>query len=140
MLENIKLNNMQDKIIPINMGINYEKDYVSIPTTVVNTQGTLLKTKGNGIKVPAGKLSDIIEKYNIDAQILKMDCEGCEYNIILKDYDTIKEFEEIGFEYHSYNTKIPVKRLLERLNNGFECRIIEKKSKDIGLVYCIRRK
>jgi len=43
MLENIKLNSMEDKIIPINMGINYESNYISIPTTIVNTQGTLLK-------------------------------------------------------------------------------------------------
>ena len=81
MLENIKLNNIEDEIIPINMGINYEKDYVFIPVTVANTQGILLKPKGNGIKVPAGKLSDIIEKYNINAQVLKMDCEDA--NMIL---------------------------------------------------------
>jgi len=32
MLENIKLNNMDEKIIPINIGINYEKDYIIINT------------------------------------------------------------------------------------------------------------
>ncbi|AMD30084.1 hypothetical protein Nps_01685 [Candidatus Nanopusillus acidilobi] len=140
MIENIKLNNMENKIIPINVGISYEKDYIFIPVTTVSTQDTLLKSEGNGIKVPAGKLRDIIDKYNIDAQILKMDCEGCEYNIILKDYDTIKEFDEIGFEYHAYNTKIPVSKLIEKLNKDFECKIIKEKSKDIGLVYCIRKK
>jgi len=36
-LENIKLNNMEDKIIPINMGINYEKDYINIHTNAANT-------------------------------------------------------------------------------------------------------
>jgi tRNA G37 N-methylase Trm5 len=30
MLENIKLNNMEDKIIPINIRISYEKDYIII--------------------------------------------------------------------------------------------------------------
>jgi len=140
MLENIKLNNMEDKIIPINMGISYEKDYITISTKVVYTQGTLFRSEGNGIKVSAGKLSDIINKYNINAQILKMDCEGCEYDIILKDHDTIKEFDEIGFEYHAKNTKIPVNKLLEKLNNNFECKIIKEKSKDVGLVYCIRKK
>jgi FkbM family methyltransferase len=75
MLENIKLNNIEDKIISINMGISYEKDYITNSTTTANTQGTLLKPEGNGIKVPAGKLIDIIDKYNMDAQVLKMDCE-----------------------------------------------------------------
>jgi FkbM family methyltransferase len=140
MLENIKLNNMENRIIPINMGISYDDDYVSIYKSVPDTQGALLKPEEKGIKVPAGKLSDIIEKYNINAQILKMDCEGCEYNVILKDYDTIKEFDEIEFEYHAYNAKIPISKLLERLNNDFECKIIKEKSKYIGLVYCIRKK
>ena len=140
MLENIKLNNMEDKIIPINMGINYEKDYVVINTKdTTHTAFSFFNSNNNGIKISAGKLSDIIEKYNIDAQVLKMDCEGCEYDIILKDYDTIKEFDEIGFEYHAYNTKIPVNKLLDKLNNNFECKIIKEKN-DIGLVYCINKK
>ncbi len=141
MIENIKLNNMEDKIVPINMGINYEKDYITINIMDINNvAGSFFNSNNDGIKIPAGKLSDIIDKYNIDAQILKMDCEGCEYDIILKDYDTIKEFDEIGFEYHVYNTKIPVSKLLEKLNKDFECRIIEEKSKDIGLIYCIRKR
>jgi len=125
MIENIKLNNMEDKIIPINMGISYEKDYVSINIVDINhVGGSFFNSNNTSIKVPASKLSDIIEKYNIDAQILKMDCEGCEYDVILKDYDTIREFEEIGFEYHAYNTKISVKKLLEKLNKDFECKFI----------------
>jgi len=140
-IENIKLNNMEDKIIPINIGINYEKDYVSIYKSVLDTQGALLKPENNGIKVPAGKLSEIIEKYNINAQVLKMDCEGCEYNIILKDYDTIKEFDEIGFEYHAYNTKIPVSKLIEKLNKDFECKFIRGGTNEkLGILHCIRRK
>ncbi len=143
MIENIKLNNIEDKIVPINMGISYEKDYITIDVKdITRVAFSIFKSNNNntGIKIPAGKLSDIIEKYNIDAQILKMDCEGCEYDIILKDYDTIKEFDEIEFEYHAYNTKISVSKLLDKLNKDFECRIIEEKSKDIGLVHCIRKK
>jgi len=142
MLENIKLNNMEDKIIPINMGINYEKDYVVINTKdTTHTAFSFFNSNNNGIKVPAGKLRDIIEKYNIDAQVLKMDCEGCEYDIILKDYDNIKEFEEIGFEYHAYNTKIPVSKLLEKLSKDFECKIIKGGiNEKIGILHCIRKK
>jgi FkbM family methyltransferase len=141
MLENIKLNNMEDKIIPINIGINYEKDYIFINTkNFAQIAGSFFNSNNKGIKIPAGKLSDIIDKYNIDAQILKMDCEGCEYDIILKDYDTIKEFEEIGFEYHINQIKTPINKLLDKLNNDFECKIIEEKSKDIGLIHCINKK
>jgi FkbM family methyltransferase len=141
MLENIKLNNMEDRIVPINMGISYEKNYVSINIMdITHVGGSFFNSHKKGIKVPAGKLNDIIDKYNIDTQVLKMDCEGCEYDIILKDYDTIKEFDEIEIEYHANNTKISVSKLLEKLNKDFECKIIKEKSKDIGLVYCIRKK
>jgi len=45
---------------------------------------------------------------------------------ILKTYsDIIKEFDEIEFEYHAYNTKIPVNKLLEKLNKDFECKFIK---------------
>ena len=142
MLENIKLNNMEDKIIPINMGINYDNNYIMINTKDMTlVAGSFFNSNNKGIKVPAGKLSDIIDKYNIDAQILKMDCEGCEYDIILKDYDTIKEFDEIGFEYHANNTKIPVSKLLEKLNKDFECKFIKGGvNKKIGIIHCIRKK
>lgn len=140
MLENIKLNNMI-KIIPINVGISYEFDYISISTTKANTQHILLKPQEKGYKIPAYSLSKLIDKYNIDAEVLKMDCEGCEYNIILKDYDTIKEFDEIGFEYHAYNTKIPVSKLLEKLNKDFECKFIKGGiNEKLGIIHCIRKK
>ena len=142
MLENIKLNNMEDKIIPINVGISYNSDYVTInikDTPLVIS--TFFNSNNNGIKIPAGKLSDIIKKYNIDAQVLKMDCEGCEYDIILKDYDTIKEFEEIEFEYHADKARIPVSKLLEKLNKDFECRFVrEDINKDVGIIYCKRKR
>jgi len=68
MLENIKLNKMEDKIIPINMGINYEKDYISISATKTNTQYILLKPEERGYKILAYSLSKLIDKYNIDAK------------------------------------------------------------------------
>jgi len=142
MLENIKLNNMENKIIPINVGISYNSDYVTINVKdIVQASSSFFNSNNNGIKILAGKLSDIIDKYNIDAQVLKMDCEGCEYDIILKDYDTIKEFDEIGFEYHTYNTKIPVSKLLEKLYKDFECKFIRGgTNKKLGLIHCIRKK
>ena len=140
MLENIKLNNMI-KIIPINAGISYEFDYISISTTKANTQHILLKPQERAYKIPAYSLSKLIDKYNIDAEVLKMDCEGCEYDIILKDYDTIKEFDEIGFEYHAYNTKIPVSKLLEKLNRDFECKFIKGGiNEKLGIIHCRRKK
>jgi FkbM family methyltransferase len=147
MWDNIILNDMEEQIIPINMGISYKRNYVVINTKKIDeAENTLFKSTGIGVRIPAGKLSKIIDKYNIDAQILKMDCEGCEYDIILKDYDTIKEFDEIGFEYHAYNTNISVNELLKKLSKDFECRIIRNWSNyewlegKRGILHCIRKR
>ncbi|MFP3167288.1 MAG: FkbM family methyltransferase [Candidatus Nanopusillus sp.] len=129
------------KIIPINIGISYIGDYVTINVKdIFRASSSFFNSNNNGIKIPAGKLSDIIKKYNIDAQILKMDCEGCEYDIILKDYDIIKNFDEIGIEHYAYKTKILASKLLERLSKDFECKIIKGGIDREGILHCIRKR
>ena len=147
MWDNIILNDMEKQIIPINVGINYKRNYVVINTKKIDeVEDTLFRSEGIGMRIPAGKLSKIIDNYNIDAQVLKIDCMGCEYDLILKDYDTIKEFEEIGFEYYAYNAKISVNELLKKLNRDFDCRIIwnwsdlEWPEGKRGILHCIRKK
>jgi FkbM family methyltransferase len=73
-------------------------------------------------EVPTYTLSDIMPE---DPYILKMDCEGCEYDIILKDYDLVRKFDVIVFEIHEYITHIPHKVLLDKLNADYDCNIYE---------------
>jgi hypothetical protein len=51
-----------------------------------------------------------------------MDCEGCEYDVILNDYEHVSSFSEVYFEYHAFAIKKPVDLLLEKLHNDFKCR------------------
>jgi len=52
-------------------------------------------------KIPLMTLSDILEKYDIQSAVLKMDCEGCEYNSILSSpKETLRKFTNIQIEYH----------------------------------------
>jgi len=73
-------------------------------------------------EVPTYTLSEIMPE---DPYILKMDCEGCEYDIILKDYDTVRKFNVIVFETHEYITHISHKVLLDKLNANYNCNIYE---------------
>jgi hypothetical protein len=42
-------------------------------------------------------------------EVLKMNCES---DVILNDYEHVRLFDEVYFEYHAFITKIPVRRAL----------------------------
>lgn len=66
---------------------------------------------------PLITLDNLIERYNINADILKIDCEGCEYDVIIRaSNDTLRRFSHIQIEYH-YGYK-NLKEKLEK--NGFK--------------------
>jgi len=56
-------------------------------------------------EVDAITLGEIVEKYGIGGgAVLKMGCGGCEYDVILNDYERVKLFDEVLFEHHAYVT------------------------------------
>lgn len=55
----------------------------------------------SGIKVPTMTLEDIMKTHSIDSAILKMDCEGCEYDSIMQSSkETLQKFTHVQLEYH----------------------------------------
>ncbi|WP_143701287.1 hypothetical protein [Vulcanisaeta thermophila] len=40
------------------------------------------------------RLSKLIRDYGIEPDVLKMDCEGCEFDVVLNDYDAVRLFRE----------------------------------------------
>jgi hypothetical protein len=89
--------------------------------------------------VPAVTLSELISRFavNLDNVMLKMDCQGCEYDVILNDYEHIRMFKELVFEYHTYVFNKPLDDLLNMLSRDFRCVKIKVKKK-AGIVHCIR--
>ena len=85
-----------------------------------------------------------MEEYNVRPNVLKIDCEGCEYDIILRNYDTLSLFEQVIFEYHADKVGIPRSRLPEALSWHFFCEPINEqiyKDKELGgAYYCVKKK
>ncbi len=55
----------------------------------------------SGAKVRVIGLSDLAGKYRVDDGILKLDCEGAEYGIVLEsDNSVLRQFSTILMEYH----------------------------------------
>ena len=88
----------------------------NVPVSIRGSSIDMYKKHGIGklIDIESIILSDLINEYAIDDNdaVLKMDCEGCEYDVILNDYDHVRLFRELIFEYHSYVVNKSVSDLL----------------------------
>ncbi len=108
--KNIILNKLKNVVI-LNQAVGNKKTNIRIKKSFVNTAGSDLKSFDRGKKVKIVTLKDIVKKYKIENGILKMDCEGCEYSIILNaDKETLRSFDQIMIECH-YGYKNIEKRL-----------------------------
>ncbi len=67
-----------------------------------------------------------------------MDCEGCEYNIILNC--NLNMFNDIILEYHQALMKKPYTLLVDELKKqGFDVKIFHDNPKDeIGIIYAYK--
>jgi FkbM family methyltransferase len=118
--KNIESNNLSGKVDLLLAGCAASQGYITIdPNYKSNITSSLVESK-HGIKVPLLTLYDILKKYNLllsNETILKMDCEGCEYEAILSaPEDMLQKFSYIQIEYH--NGYIPLKEKLEK--SGFK--------------------
>lgn len=121
-VENIRLNNLEDKIEILNAGYG-QHGSIEIEDKVSNI-GTVLEAKAGGKRVNLYSLDDLFQNYikNLEGQLLlKVDCEGCEYNILNESDDTLRRFNRIVIEYH--NGYEVIKKKLE--NIGFEVKFTE---------------
>jgi len=99
--ENVNTNGCADKIILLNAG--YGKDgVIRIDESFISSIGSDLKESkdGKGKIINLYSLKTILSMFNIKEAVLKMDCEGCEYNLLNEDRDTIRRFKRIQIEYH----------------------------------------
>jgi FkbM family methyltransferase len=99
---NIGLNELQDKITLINQGCGGKETTIKIGSNYENFGGTDLKSFKSGKEMKITTLNEIIKKFNIEyPAILKIDCEGCEYEVLLKANNSdLKKFKQIQIEYH----------------------------------------
>jgi hypothetical protein len=88
--------------------------------------------------VPGVTLGDLINAIE-DPYLLKMDCEGCEAQVILgPERERLRAFEHIIFETHPRTTGVSNEKLLASLKElGFECRHLGHGSKrDASMYHC----
>lgn len=109
LLMNIVLNNVGDRVIPINVAVG-----------------------GSGMS-----LAKLIEYYGIETDVLKMDCEGCEYDVMLNPSEPVSEFNEVIIELHkrvgNHN------RVKDVLRASFNCGVV-RSNDDVEILHCVKVK
>ncbi len=106
LVKNILINGFQKKIYPLNFGIGkssiavVDENETGLGAKVnkPNKKHKVTKTKMVEIK----SLRDLIDTLHIKECVIKMDCEGCEYDALLDlDKETFARIKEIILEYHN---------------------------------------
>ena len=109
----------KDKIKVINKAVSCKKGTITINYDENNSAiaGEFNK-EGQEIEVESITINDILETYEIKPYFLKIDCEGCEVNIIKNS--NLRMFSEIIMEYHTNFTGVDEGIIIEILENqGF---------------------
>ena len=119
--KNIQLNNLNNKIDLLLSGCSNKQGFLVIDEEKVGA-GSDLKKSISGTEIPLITLADIVSKYDISSAVLKLDCEGCEYDIIMTtDKSILTKFTHIQVEYH-----YGYKNLKNKLENcGFEVTVTD---------------
>lgn len=125
--KNVAANHL-DKIIKLhnegvggkNSKLGFDKTYISEGGDSITDAVGKRKAGRPSVSVNVITLKSIVDKYKIRHAMLKSDCEGAEYDILLgADDNTLEAFDEIMLEYH-YGY-INLKERLERA--GFDVNI-----------------
>ncbi|MDE1869308.1 MAG: FkbM family methyltransferase [Candidatus Micrarchaeota archaeon] len=97
--KNISANRLSAKITVINEGLG-KPGFVRLAHEE-NTVGMPVTESKSGKRTRINSLKDIADRYDLKDAALKIDCEGCEYPIILDaDENTLRRFSSIMIEYH----------------------------------------
>jgi FkbM family methyltransferase len=117
-LINIKINDVEDKVSLINAGLGSLDGEVYAELSDVCGYYLFKPGYEHNVKVRMYTLNSLIKEFGIErGSILKVDCEGCEYETILNArLEDLKVFDQIIIEYH--NGYVELKRILE--DAGFE--------------------
>jgi FkbM family methyltransferase len=117
--KNIEVNGFTDKTFLKLSGCAAKRGHINVDPLYRSDHSSRLVDFGQGVKIPLVTLRDIIDENKVSEEmvVLKMDCEGCEYDIILfSDCDTLRSFSHIQIEYHN-----GYQNLKEKLENcGFD--------------------
>jgi FkbM family methyltransferase len=140
--KNIALNNLNKKIELLLAACSSQDGNIKIDPNKKGVKLALQKNINSNIEIPSLSLNSILKLCSNNTIVLKMDCEGCEYETILLSHEeTLKKISYILLEYH--DGYLNLKSKLEKC--GFKVRVtnpdrrrnenLEKSSTFVGYLF-----
>jgi FkbM family methyltransferase len=101
--KNIHYNMLSGKIIPLSAALSGKNSILTVNADISHGYTSFkLKQQKLGVQIETITLKDVVKKFDINDAVLKLDCEGCEYDVILgSDKDTLLKFQTILIEFHN---------------------------------------
>lgn len=128
--------NIAKNIHILNNGVSDKEGILSI----ANMDSVSAYLKNDSYEVEVITIPDILKMCKIQPDILKMDCEGCEFNIILNE--NLSDFNEIIFEHHSKIVNKHYDILVDKLESqGFKIKKMvygDTNFEEMGLIHAYR--
>jgi len=113
--ENLKLNDVADKVKVVNAVLGGEPVDVPCDQAIYSSGYFSTLSSSGPCKVPGVTLGDLLNMVE-DPYLLKMDCEGCEAQVMLgPERERLRAFERIIFETHPSITGVSDEKLLASL-------------------------
>ncbi len=138
--ENVKINNgnniiLHNEAVGKNSGEGYLFQHKN------NAENSLYKKSNNKKKIHLTTLAEIFRKYQLNkCDVLKLDCEGAEYDILFSSGNQLSKVKKIILEYHEptyfgIDNKYSVNSLMEFLKKkGFKVNVT-KDTHYQGIIY-----
>ena len=136
--KNVEINkNYSDKITLVNKGVGGKRGFLTFESTSVKEYANK-----ESYEMEIISMKDLLNDYEFTPDILKMDCEGCEFEIILNEDLTM--FNDIIFEHHAKIAGKDYKPLIQKLKeegfkiNTYPITISSLPFEDIGIIHAFK--
>ncbi|MDE1851613.1 MAG: FkbM family methyltransferase [Candidatus Micrarchaeota archaeon] len=100
--KNIRLNGMSNRITLLNEGCGARNCTIAVNEGFESDELSSIRDFGKGKRISMVTLEGIVKRYGLEDALLKIDCEGSEYGIIIgADKGTLRKFSKMMIEYHN---------------------------------------
>lgn len=135
-LKNVQENKLDSIIKVVLGGCGVNSETIVVDPNYQSSMRSVLHKSTKGIQIPIYTLEQILNEFGSTDAVLKMDCEGCEYETLLNSSkETLQKFSHIQIEYH--NGYQNIKKKLE--NCGFKVTKLFADNTKRGHILAIRK-